>query len=80
MPRHSPKPMRSPSRAQYARMMTSSPSSRNVRSSPVGSVARWDDFASDRFSEMNGRAYRQSTENAKPMETDARTNSVRPVS
>ncbi len=29
---------------------------------------------------MNGRAYRQSTENTKPMETDARTNSVKPVS
>jgi taurine dioxygenase len=47
---------------------------------PVGSVARWDDFESDRFSEINGRAYRQSTENTTPMETDARTNSVKPVS
>src|SRR6185312_13798662 len=35
--RHSPKPIRTlPSRSQYPRIITSSPSSRNCRSSPVG--------------------------------------------
>ena len=36
-PRHSPKPMRGwPDRSQYPRIVTSSPSSRNARCSPVG--------------------------------------------